>query len=288
VKANASVVPAGSGGAINVYATDTTDLVLDITGYFEPATATTLQFYPLTPCRVVDTRNDDGPLGGPHLIGGQERDFPVQSSHCGIPSNAQAYSMNLTVVPWLGKPLGFLTVWDADAGTGRPVVSTLNNTTGTVVANAAIVPAGSGGAIAVYSDQDTQLVADIDGYFAPPGPSGYSFYSVLPCRVLDTRNSGGMFNGKRVPSINVSGSPCGIPDSARGYVFNATVVPVGTMGYLTLWPDGQNQPLASTLNAADGVVTSNMAVVPTQNGHIDAFANGSTQLVLDLSGYFAP
>ena len=49
------------------------------------------------------------------------------------------------------------------------MVSTLNNPTATVVANAAIVPAGVGGAIAVYPDQDTDLMADINGYFAAPG-----------------------------------------------------------------------------------------------------------------------
>ena len=74
----------------------------------------------------------------------------------------------------------------------------------------------------------------------------------------------------------------------KAYVFNATVVPVGPLGFLTLWPDGQPQPLASTLNAPDGAITSNMAIVPTSNGSIDAFASQATHLILDISGYFAP
>ena len=78
------------------------------------------------------------------------------------------------MVPWQGKPLGYLSVWAA--GRNQPVVSTLNNPTATVVANAAIVPAGVGGAIAVYPDQDTDLVADINGYFAAPGQGGLSLY----------------------------------------------------------------------------------------------------------------
>ena len=52
--------------------------------------------------------------------------------------------------------------------------------------------------------------------------------------------------------------------------------------------DGQPQPMVSTLNAYDGFVTSNMAIVPTTNGSIDAYAAGLTQLILDISGYFAP
>jgi hypothetical protein len=71
-------------------------------------------------------------------------------------------------------------------------------------------------------------------------------------------------------------------------VLNATVVPSGILGYLTLWPQGATQPLVSTLNANDGAITSNMAIVPTTNGLISAFAQDPTQLVLDLSGYFAP
>jgi hypothetical protein len=66
------------------------------------------------------------------------------------------------------------------------------------------------------------------------------------------------------------------------------VVPSGAFGYLTLWPQGQSQPLASTRNALDGAITSNMAIVPTSNGSINAYAANATQLVLDLLGYFAP
>ena len=70
---------------------------------------------------------------------------------------------------------------------------------------------------------------------------------------------------------------------------NVTIVSVGSLGYLTLWPDGQQQPYVSTLNATDGAVTSNMAIVPAGNsGKVDAFASGTTNLILDISSYFAP
>ena len=80
MKANAAVVPAGTGGAISVYATDTTDVALDINGYFVPVSSSSLVFFPLTPRRVADTRKPTGPLGGPSLQAAQERDFPVLSS----------------------------------------------------------------------------------------------------------------------------------------------------------------------------------------------------------------
>ncbi len=62
----------------------------------------------------------------------------------------------------------------------------------------------------------------------------------------------------------------------------------GALGYLTLWPDCKRQPLVSTLNALDGAITNNMAIVPSTNGKVDAYASGLTQLILDISSYFAP
>jgi hypothetical protein len=62
------------------------------------------------------------------------------------------------------------------------------------------------------------------------------------------------------------------------------------LGYLTLWPQGAAQPTVSTLNALDGAITSNMAIVPTNNTQISAYASGpsTTHLILDMFGYFAP
>lgn len=140
-KANAAIVPGGTDEAVSVYVSDTADVVLDINGYFVPLpNQDALAFYPLTPCRVVDTRGADGPLGSPSLQGGSQRNFPVlQATNCNIPDTAQAYSMNFTVVP--KHALGYLTVWPT--GEPQPGVSTLNDPTGTTVANAAVVPAGS-------------------------------------------------------------------------------------------------------------------------------------------------
>lgn len=292
-KANATIVPAGYQGAVSVFVTDTTDVILDINGYFVPASPQTYQFYPLAPCRVIDTRGATGPLGGPHLHGGRNdgshRDFPVRGSDC-IPANANvaAYSLNFTVAPHVsGQRLGYLTVWPE--GSDQPFVSTLNNPTATVVANAAIVPAGTDGGISVFAYDDTDMIADINGYFGPAGQGGYSFYPAAPCRAYDSRdNNGQPFQGTK--AVNIAGSPCAPPATARGYVFNATVVPDHghPMGYLTLWPDGEDMPLVSTLNAYDGLVTSNMAIVPNDNGSVDAYADGLTHLILDISGYFAP
>jgi hypothetical protein len=292
VKADAATVPAGTGGAVSVYVTDTTNVVIDIDGYYISPLNGTLEFYPLPPCRVADTRSTQFPqgLGSPHLTGGVARDFPVLNNTTCIPANitALAYSFNLTAIPYQGAPMGYLEVWPTGYEPQNPV-STLNNPNAITVANAAIVPAGTSGEITVYGSSNTDLAIDINGYFAEAG-SGLSLYTVPPCRVIDTRNGGGQgFNGTLSPAVNVVTSGCSIPASAGAYIFNATAIPVLPLGYLTLWPDGEQQPGVSTLNASDKSVTSNMAVVPNHgDGKVDAYASGTTQLILDISSYFAP
>jgi 6-phosphogluconolactonase (cycloisomerase 2 family) len=285
VKAAAAILPAGTNGGVCAFATQNTELILDINGYFvSDSSPSVLEFYPVAPCRLVDTRNPAGSLGGPSLVGAAARTFPILSSPCNIPATAKAYSLNFTSVP--KGVLGFLTTWPT--GQSQPLVSTLNAPTGAVTANAAIVPSGTNGDISVFVTHDSDLVVDINGYFAPPGTGGLSFFSLTPCRVMDTRNPAGAlpFNGK--VDVNVTSSGCGAPDSAQSFVLNATVVPPGPMGFLTLWPQGATQPFVSTLNAPDGTVTSNMAIVPTSNGSVSAFSSHSTHLILDISGYFAP
>ena len=285
VKAVASILPAGTNGAACFFASNDTDLVLDINGYFVPNTdVTAMAFYPMAPCRLVDTRLAPGALGGPSLIGGLTRTFPLLSSSCNIPATAHAYSLNYTAIPQ--GPLGFLTTWPA--GQTQPLVSTLNAVTGTVTANAAIVPAGTNGDISVFVTHPADLVIDVNGYFAPPGTGGLSLHSLTPCRVLDTRNPAGStpFNGEK--DLNVAAAACGAPVSAQSYVLNATVVPPGSLGFLTLWPQGSTRPLVSTLNAIDGAITSNLAIVPAANGSISIFGSNPTHVVMDISGYFVP
>ena len=107
------------------------------------------KFVAVTPCRIADTRNATGPFGGPAITGQTSRDFVIPNSACGIPTTAAAYSINVTVVPH--GFLGYLTVYPT--GQSLPLASTLNSYDGRVKANAAIVSAGTGGAICRFRDR---------------------------------------------------------------------------------------------------------------------------------------
>lgn len=298
VAANAAIVPAAPDGSINVYVNSPTDLLFDIDGYFAPPLASGLEFYPVTPCRVADTRADagfSGPFGPPSIPGGTTRTFTLPSSSCGVPATASAYSLNFTVVPPVGGPAANLTTWPASAA--MPNVSTVNFA-GSVVANAAVVPAGSNDAINVFVNNAANVLFDVNGYFAPASVMGLHFYPVAPCRVADTRTGAG-FSGTFGPpamaagttrTFNISAGACGIPVRAAAYSLNFTVVPPagGPQANLTTWPAGTSMPNVSTLNYS-GSVVANAAIVPAgSNGGINVYVDFGTDVLFDVNGYFAP
>ena len=147
-----------------------------------------LQFIPVTPCRVADTRNPTGTFGGPVIAAGASREFPVRQSACGsgIPANVAAYSLNVTVVPV--AQLGYLTIWPS--GQAQPLVSTLNSD-GRVKANAAIVPAGAADqGVSVFVSDATHVIIDIDGYFVPDGTARHR------CSFIRSRPAGSRTRGR--------------------------------------------------------------------------------------------
>jgi hypothetical protein len=134
-------------------------------------------FIGVTPCRIVDTRGAAGPFGGPSLSAGVARNFALLSGPCtGLPAAVGSYSLNITVTNTLGP--GFILIYPQ--GGSAPVVSTLNYLAGQTVANAAIVPAGTGGGITVVAGvSGTDLIIDINGYFAPTPATGTNYFSVI-------------------------------------------------------------------------------------------------------------
>jgi hypothetical protein len=116
----------------------------------------------VAPCRVVDTRNADGPLGGPALVAGVEHVFTI-AGQCGVSATAKAVSLNLTVTePTAAGNLGLY-----PAGTSA-VVSTINYVAGLTRANNTIVKLSDAGALAVRCAQASgraHFVLDVNGHY---------------------------------------------------------------------------------------------------------------------------
>jgi outer membrane protein assembly factor BamB len=124
-----------------------------------------LGYYPLTPCRVIDTRQPSGTYGGPSLAGGTRRLFQL-AGQCGVPASAQAVAANVTVI----QPADAGDLRLAPAGVAA-ANSTINFSAGQVRANNAVLsltgyPLGT---IAVQTDltpgATVDLALDVSGYF---------------------------------------------------------------------------------------------------------------------------
>ena len=126
------------------------------------------QFYSITPCRLVDTRNPVGPTGGPALVGNGVRSFPITGGTCGIPATAKAAVLNVVIVaPTNG---GHLRIWPYN--TTMPLAATINfDINEPAIANGAIVPLANDPSLQISVFLGTgvgptaHLVIDATGYF---------------------------------------------------------------------------------------------------------------------------
>ncbi len=128
-----------------------------------PAVSAATGFNAVAPCRVLDTRNAAGALGGPQIGAGGSRTFTV-TGVCGIPAGAVAISANLTAVApaatggVLVYPSGLL---------AAPSASTISVRAGRTRANNTLVYLGSDGSVVVNNSSPgtLDLVLDVNGYF---------------------------------------------------------------------------------------------------------------------------
>jgi len=126
--------------------------------------AAPLGYFTINPCRVIDTRQPNGPYGGPALAGGGARRLFQLAGQCGVPSDAKAVAANVTVVA--SSTAGDFRVGPSGVAN---VTSSLNFPAGlTRAGNAVIGLTGDPlGAIWVQSDGAgaAHLLIDLAGYF---------------------------------------------------------------------------------------------------------------------------
>lgn len=156
----------GDGGAVCVFASQSTHVIVDVAGTLPAAT-----FVPLAaPQRLLDTRpgqpTADGKFAGAGTEPGKGTLQLRVTGRVGIPSTASAVILNVTAVP---SGLGFVTVHPR--GSSLPNASNLNTAPGTVVANAVIARVGRGGDICVFTRAASDLIVDVAGYLTGPAPS---------------------------------------------------------------------------------------------------------------------
>lgn len=290
--ANLVIVPVGGGGRVDFYnAAGSTDLVVDLEGYFAPAAAgsTVGSYLALSPARITDTRTGSGyPNAGATL--GPGSTLAVQATGVGgvPPSGVAAVLVNVTVTNTTAA--GYLTVYPA--GVSRPSASNLNWTAGATVANRVLVPVGAGGQISLYNQNGSaDVVVDVDGFFSTGTLTGGNpslFTAIDPVRVLDTRQTGTALGAGQAVLVQIAGLG-GIPANAIAVAANVTVANTTAASYLTVYPGGI-RPVASDVNWTTGQVVPNLTVATLSgSGAITIYNNaGNTDVIVDAFGYFTP
>jgi hypothetical protein len=120
------------------------------------------------------------------------------------------------------------------------------------------------------------------------GPTQY--YTVVPCRQLDTRTSAALLP-RGTLTVALTGGACGIPATARAVSVNVTVTEPTALGFLTLHPATSPRPVASNINYGAGQTRANNAILVLASdgsGTVGVFngSSGATHVIIDVNGYF--
>lgn len=131
---------------------------------------------------------------------------------------------------------------------------------------------------------------------APEGvtPSPSSYYTLTPCRLVDTRDATGPFGGPAIAAgetraFAMVDGPCGVPADAKALALNVTVTQPTSSGALTLFPGSGVAPITTTISFAAGKTRANNAVIGLAAGVLSVMNRqeaGSAHVIVDVSGYF--
>ena len=278
-------------GTVCIYTQTPTHLLVDLTGFY-PFGAS---FSAVQPARLLETRigaefaTVDGQFVGIGRRPGLSTTEVKVAGRGGVPVDASSVAVNVTAInPSL---VGFITVYPC--GDAIPVASTLNFDAASIVPNSAIVKVGASGSICVFSNVETDVVLDVNGYDAANAVARL----FEPIRVVETRvgpglttadhqfEGGGLRPDDSVLEVPI-GARLGVPQAIRAAVLNITVTQSTGAGFVTVYPCGTPRPLASTLNYGRGSTVANLAIATTSpDGKVCIYTQRAVHLIVDLSGY---
>ena len=308
VVANSAVLPVSADGTIMVSTSVTTELVVDVLGYFgSPSGAGGGEYRALSPARLIDQRSPAGTVlasgaKNPYTQVGDHIDVQV-TGQLGVPSDgsAGAVAVILTALGSNQPVSGYATAYPS--GVARPNASNVNTSgAADVRANLVIVPIGTNGTISLFGFNTSALLVDVAGWFTAEAvaASGNGLFTVTPSqRVIDTRSSapagfGGAFSPGQTRSLNLAPP---VPANATAVVQNLTVAATGGWGFVSSFPEGAGSPATSNLNytgpdqtrAALAITTRTPLAVPVAvpvSVKTSYYSLAATHLIVDTYGYF--
>ena len=237
-----------------------------------------LPFIAVTPCRVADTRGNgfSGAYGPPSLAADANRTFVI-TGQCGIPASAAAVSFNFGALNVAGD--GDLRVFPA--GAALPLVSTMNYNANTPnIANAAIVPLGTGGGITVRGDaMAVDLIMDVNGYYASTSATN-RLGSLKQFAVFGTFNGNGVILGE-------NDDPAFLSSGVRGR-YTGTGSGYGVVGVTTSTATGaagiRGDGTSGKTYGVHGISNSSDALSAGVNGEANLATSNAGRFINPVAG----
>jgi lysophospholipase L1-like esterase len=230
-----------------------------------PAPSTPLEYRPISPQRLADTRTTGGrlPSGGVLTI-----DVDALA-----PAAADAGAVAVNVTAAGAASAGGLTVWPC--GASRPTTANVQYGIDNPRGGHTTSLLGAGGMLCVFSSAPTDVIVDLQGVFAPSG--GTRFTPSAPARVLDTRNTGRQ-------AVLAIAAPAG----ATAVALTVTVTGSAAGGFLTAYPCGTQPPVVSNLNFSTAETVAGAAFVPVgPDGRVCVYTNVPVDVIVDVTGTFS-
>ena len=276
IRANATIVRVGIGGAVDLFAQNGAPLIVDVTGWFIESAATSAgRFVPITPARAIDTR--EPPRARP-MAAGETIDVraPAVSARRRCRRGAHGDIDRVARVRLLHRVPG--------RQRRCPATSTINaDGRGQTRAAGAIVAVTASG-LDVFSHSGGHVIVDVTGWFtgagAPVDDDGLFVPEQAPRRLLDTRGGDPVWAAGTVEIANVG-------SNAAALALNVTIVNPIRPGFLTASPARQDRPPTSTVNGgAYSDIAAAMAIAPTSQMGVGIYSNAGADVVVDVSGWF--
>jgi len=234
-------------------------------------------YTPISATRVLDTRSHGASV---------TRIVDLGTANV-VPSGASAVSAQITVIA------------PSRAGTGQvylpyltiPPVASLSWNAGPTTTETVLATLDEDRTFQIHTSAPVQLLVDVEGYFtasAEAVDSG-SYHYFAPHRIMDTRRGAGgpALTAGATRQLSVVGG--GVPSQASAVAINLIEVGATAAGYVTAYDPGHTRPHVASLSLIPKVVQANRLFVAVHGGQIALYnAAGTTQLVVEVIGYFGP
>ncbi len=246
-----------------------------------PAPAAT--FKPVVTSRILDTRTAVGISTKTPVSAGGEVSVQV-AGRGGLPTTGVGSAVvNISIVSPTAS--GYVTTYPS--GYSRPTARSMSYPYGTSSSSFFVSRVGYDGKVRFYTSAGAHLTVDVVGWY----PNGSSLATIVPKRLLDTRNGTNVTKG-RLPDrgrvdVQVAGTS-GVPSSGVGaVVLGISAENTSRGGWLTAWPAGSSRPVTTHVFAEPGRArTSTVVTRMSSTGKVSIDTEASTDLMVDVLGWF--